>query len=179
MVHHIGDTDAFHDDVDDEMYWVCDSLNARIENFYDFTETLQSLQDVKIQFNLNFVQTFDTVYDRMGYFLDIFRYHDGPDMHCSLMDPNITIDLRHLDLNFPDLPASLTSGIPSFDVLKQPAILATVKYSPGCLEKKTKYDAEIEQRGAVEGAVLAAWKSQQECTLVEDARKAASIEASV
>jgi hypothetical protein len=175
MEQHIGETDAFRQYIDDEEYEVCSSLNARINELYDFIESLQSLQQVKVQFNLNFVKTFDTIYDRMGYYLDPFRYHNGE----SLLDPNITIELRHLDLNYPNLPASFTSDIPGFDVLKQSATLATFYYSPGCLEKKTKYDAEIKHRGTVEGAVLTAWKSEHECTLVEGARKAASVEAKV
>lgn len=38
IVHHIGDTDAFHDDIDDEEYWVLGSLNARIDDYYDFSK---------------------------------------------------------------------------------------------------------------------------------------------
>ena len=33
-----GDTDAVHDDIDDEEYWVLGSLNARIDDYYDFSK---------------------------------------------------------------------------------------------------------------------------------------------
>jgi hypothetical protein len=128
--------------------------------------------------NLNFVQTFNEVYDHMCYDLNPFRYPNGE----SLLSPIINIELRHLDLdypNYPNLPANSTSNIPGFDVLKQEATLATFNYSPDCLEKKTKYNAQIELRRTVEGAALAAWKSQHEYKLVEGAREAASIETNV
>lgn len=93
----------------------------------------------------------------------------------SLLPPNITIELRHLELFLPNMPASFTSGIPGFEVLKQPAVWATFYYSKGYAEKATKYDTEVEHRGTVEDAVLTAWKSRHEFTLVEGAQEAASI----
>lgn len=151
----------------DEFAWC--SLTDRICDFYDFIRSLKLLQKFKIQLNLNFVQTLDIIYERVHCYLTAFRG----------LSSNITVELCHLVLNFPNLTASFTSGIPGFDVLKQPATLATVYYNPGCEEKKIKHDAEIDHRGIVENAVMAAWESQHETPLIEVARKAASIGANV
>lgn len=172
MLYHIGESDGFHEDIDDEQDRVCDSLDDRVNDFCDFIESLPLLQTVKIQFSLNFIQTFDVVYENLDDFWSAFRYENGE----SYLSPDITIELRHLELNFPNLPASFIEG---FDVLKQPATLATFSYSPGCVEETTQNESEIEHRGKVEDAVLTAWKAQHGRTLVGSVRKAAGIKARI
>ena len=174
-VQNIGETDVFQEDIDNEKDRVLRSLDERINDFCDFIESFPSLQQVDIQFNLNFVQSFDIVYERMTDFLDAFRHENGE----SYLSPNVLVEVRHLNLNFPFLPVSLTSGVQDFDALKYPATLATFYYSHGCEEETTMYEVEIEQSGEVEAALLAAWKSQHECSLIEAARKAAGIRANI
>jgi hypothetical protein len=44
MVQHIGETDGLYDNIDDEDDFVFHSLDARIDEFYDFVTSLRSLQ---------------------------------------------------------------------------------------------------------------------------------------
>jgi hypothetical protein len=90
--------------------------------------------------------------------------------------PDITVELRHLDLNYSDLPSCLTPNIQGSDILEEPATLATFCYSYGCMEKKTKYQAVVDQRCRVEYEVLEAWEAQHGCTLTKSAKRAAGID---
>jgi hypothetical protein len=156
MVLHVGETDGYSEDVNDEQYWVRLSLQCRCHQLHNIMACLDLLQEAKIQFNLNFVQSFDLVYEYMGYWLDEFRYDHGDENGQYTRSTNITFELRHLDLSYPNLPICLTSDIQDLDILKKSAKLA-VFYDTSCYpERKTVFDAEIERRGTVEAAFLVA-----------------------
>ena len=179
MVLHVGETDGYSEDVNDEQYRVRLSLLCRCHQVHNIMACLDLLQEAKIQLNLNFVQSFDLVYEYMCYWLDEFRYDHGDANGQYTRSKNITVELRQLDLSYPNLPIYLTSDIQDLDILKESATLA-IFYDTSCYpERKTVFDAEIERRGAVEAAVLAAWKNQYGCTLSKSAKKAVGIEEDV
>jgi hypothetical protein len=173
---YVGETNNFFDDINDEEYRVLSSLGERIGDLVLLIERLHRLRDVNIRFSLNFAQDFDRVYGYMEVYLNDYPYqYEQSNMDCSRL-PNVTIELRHLDLNYSNLPSCLTPDVPGSDILKQPATLATFCYSYGCKEKKTKYQAVIDQRCHVEFAVLSAWEAQHGCTLSKSAKRATGID---
>jgi len=116
------------------------------------------------------------VYDHMDACLDSFRhyYYEAPSPEWSYL-PNITFELRHLELSNPDLPNCLTSNISGAEILERPTTLAQFWFSYDQAEKNVRYDDEVQRRIRVEATVLAAWEAQHGCTLSTSAKKAAGI----
>jgi len=170
MSQYVGEADFLVDDVASEHYLVRHSLLYRINDFSDFILRLELVREVKIQFNFNFVKSFESLYEHICCFVECFQY-DREEVSA-----NITIELRHLELSYPNLPICLNSEIQDLDILKRSATLMTFYYTHGISGERTTYDAVIERRRTVEAAVLAAWEEQYGCSLSKSAKKATGIE---
>ena len=175
VVMYTEETEGFARDVAGEQDHVLDTLSARLVILDYITNFLPRLQDIRIELNLNFAQSFDVVHEYLENHLDCLQvdYEEMCPQNSNL--PNITLELRHLELDFPNLPSCLTSEIPDFEILERTAILGTLWLSYGLVEEKMKYEDEIERRTYVEAAALTAWKAQHGCTLSESALKEADL----
>lgn len=172
-----GDTEGFARDVTSEQDHVLSTMVAQL-NFLDcIIDFLPRLEDLRIALNLNFAQSFNIVHEHLENCVDCLRLLCEARYTRLSNLPNNTLEIRHLELDFPNLPSCLTSDIPSSDILKRTAILGTFWLSLGHGEKHMKYEDELEQRTYVEAAVLTAWEAQHGCTLSESAMKAAGISA--
>ena len=175
MTLYIAETDGFAEDLRDERYHVQDLVFDHLSNIDGFIDRLPRVQNIRAHLNLNFAQSFDMVHEHMNICLDSFRhYYEEPSPEQSYL-PDITFELGHLELSYPDLPSCLTSSIPDSEILERPAILAKFRFTYGQAEQNVRYDDEVKRRMHVEAAVLAAWEAQHGCTLSKSAKKAAGI----
>ena len=169
---YVGDTDAFNDDIKGEQFEVLNSLGIRMSDLLLFIRRLDHLRDVYIRFNLNFAQNFDKVYERTEMYLAGYRcLYEMGDPEISHL-PDLTFEMRHLDLNFPGLPSCLTPNIADFGILQQPATLAAFYYSYRCRGMIWQNWTEVNRRCHVELSVLNAWEAQHGCKLSKSAKTA-------
>lgn len=177
VIMYTEETEGFARDVTGEQENVLDTMSARLNLLDGIKNFLPRLQDIRIELNLNFAQSFDMVHEHLDNRLHYLRfyYEERFPQYSNL--PNVTLELRHLKLDFPNLPSCLISKNPGFEILERNAILGTFWLSWGHPEKKMKYEDELGQRAYVEAAVLTAWEAQHGCTLSESAMKAAGISA--
>lgn len=175
MTLYIAETDGFAEDLRDERYYVQDLVFDHLSNIDGFIDRLPRLQSIRAQLNLNFAQRFDMVHEHMDICLDSFRhYYEEPSPERSYL-PDITFELSHLELRYPDLPSCLTSNIPDSEILERPAILAKFWFTYRQAEKNVRHDDEVKRCIHVEAAVLAAWEAQHGCTMSKSVKKAAGI----
>lgn len=171
---YIGDTEGLATDLKGEHWFVQGSLFDRLFNIERFIGLLPRLEDIRVQLDLNFARSFDTIHELTNTWLLKFRhYYQNPSRERSY-EPNTDFELHHLGLGYPDLPSCLTSNIPNSEILQRPAILAAFSVSYGRVKKEVRH-RQVKRRTRVEATVLAAWESQHGCTLSQSAKKAAGI----
>lgn len=171
VIMYTGETEGFARNVTGEQGAVLSTLGVRFVLVDSITNFLPRLQDLRIIVNLNFAQSFDIVHEYLENCSVCLRFYGGQRCHQVSNSPNVTLELRHLELDFPNLPSCLTPEIPGSEILERSAVLGTFWLSYGHAEKKVKYEDKLKKRTYVEAAVLTAWEAQHGCTLSESAKK--------